>query len=112
MSLNSILLISILFFNSHLSAQKNPINYLNQKPPDTIAQLFAPGIISTDALEHSAPAFSPDGKTVVWTIMKMPSYQMCLMEMNFENHKWSIPHPPSFSDTTVNEVYPDFFNGW
>ncbi|MGZ8536841.1 MAG: TolB family protein [Flavisolibacter sp.] len=73
-----------------------------------VAQIFAPGILSTDALEHSAPAFSPDGKTVVWTIMKMPSYQMRLLEMNFSNNKWSPAHVPSFSDTTINEVDPNF----
>lgn len=40
--------------------------------------------------------------------MKMPSYQTCLLEMNFTNDKWSLTHVPSFSDTTANEVYPNF----
>jgi Tol biopolymer transport system component len=93
----------------HATAQKElPINYLNQKAPGHVATVFAPGLLSTEALEHSAPAFSPDGKTVVWSVMKMPSYQICLLQMNYINDHWSAPHPPAFSDTTANEVYPNF----
>ncbi len=73
-----------------------------------VAQVFAPGIISTDAIEHSSPAFSLDGKTVLWAVMKMPSYQTYLAEMNFKNNKWSQAHVPTFSDTPANEVYPVF----
>lgn len=109
MKLRSKFFIIILFSCFRLTAQKkNAINYVNQKEPDTVAQIFAPGIMSTDALEHSSPAFSPDGKTVIWAIMKMPSYQTCLLEMNFRDNKWSLAHVPSFSDTTANEVYPTF----
>ncbi|MES2777602.1 MAG: hypothetical protein V4722_25710 [Bacteroidota bacterium] len=105
-------LLFVLFFVLRLAAQKrSPVNYLEQKPPGKTASLFAPGIISTDSIEHSAPAFSPDGKTVLWAIMKMPSYQTCLLEMNFANNQWSSPHTPSFSDTTANEVYPNFSMG-
>jgi Tol biopolymer transport system component len=95
-----------------LTAQdSNSINFLYQKQPGIIAQVFAPGLISTDAIEHSSPAFSPDGKTVFWAVMKMPSYQTYLMEMNFLNNKWSLAHVPSFADTTANEVYPNFSPG-
>lgn len=108
-NLKTKLFILLLFFSFSLTAQKrNPINYLNQKQPGLVAQIFAPGILSTDALEHSSPAFSPDGKKVVWAVMKMPSYQICLLEMNFINNKWSPAQVPSFSDTTANEVYPNF----
>lgn len=109
MKLKVEIFIVILFFSFSLTAQKrNSINYLNQKQPGMVAQVFAPGIISTDAIEHSSPAFSPDGKTILWAIMKMPSYQTSLLEMNFTNNKWSPAHVPSFSDTTANEVYPNF----
>lgn len=103
------LFVVILFFSFRLTAQKKlSINYLNEKQPGLAAQVFAPGILSTDALEHSSPAFSPDGKKVVWAVMKMPSYQICLLEMNFVNNKWSPAQVPAFSDTTANEVYPSF----
>jgi Tol biopolymer transport system component len=91
--------------------QKNKmvtIDYLGQKPPADQAELFANGKISTDAFEHSAPSFSPDGKTVLWAIMEMPSYKSSILEMNYESGKWSEPHHPSFSDTTVSDIYPSF----
>ncbi len=99
----------MLFFIFCLTAQqKDSINYLNEKHPGLVARVFAPGILSTDALEHSAPAFSPDGKTVLWAVMKMPTYQICLLEMNCINNKWSPAQVPAFCDTTANEVYPNF----
>ena len=88
--------------------QKVGIDYLGQQPPVDSAALFAPGVISTSSYEHSAPAFSPDGKTALWTVMKMPSYHTMLLEMNYENGKWSSPHSPSFTDTAANTVYPSF----
>jgi hypothetical protein len=101
----------VLFFSSTLTAQKkSSINYFNQKHPGHVAQIFARGILSTDALEHSSPAFSPNGKTVVWAVMKMPSYQICLLQMHFTNDQWSPAQIPAFSDTTANEVYPTFSN--
>jgi hypothetical protein len=84
------------------------IDYFGQAAPHDSTELFAPGIISTTSFEHSAPAFSPDGKTVLWTIMEMPSYHTILLEMNYENGKWSSRHSPSFTDTTANTVYPSF----
>ena len=105
------LLTLLLFISSTLTAQKkSSINYLNQKHPGQVAQIFARGILSTDALEHSSPAFSPDGKTVFWAVMKMPSYQIGLLQMNYTNDQWSPAQIPAFSDTTANEVYPTFSN--
>ncbi len=109
MNLKTKLLFIVLLFSYRLIAQKpNSINYLNQKQPDKVARIFAPGIVSTNAIEHSSPSFSPDGKTVLWAVMKMPSYQTYLLEMNFTNNKWSSAHIPTFSDTSANEVYPNF----
>ncbi len=93
------------------SAQKVVIDYFGQKPPVENAKLFAPGIISTSSFEHSTPSFSPDGKTVLWTIMRMPGYHTIILEMKYENGKWSPPHSPSFGDSTANEVYPSFSPG-
>ena len=106
-AINLIFVVMIIACNQS-SDQKVGIDYLGQKPPVDSAELFAPGIISTGSFEHSAPAFSPDGKTVLWTVMEMPSYHTILLEMNYETGKWSSPHPPSFTDTTANTVYPSF----
>jgi Tol biopolymer transport system component len=111
MGSKNIIILLLLYSISTPAQKKNLIYYPDQKLPGMVAQVFARGIVSTDALEHSPPAFSPDGKTLFWTIMKMPTYQMRLLEMNFADNKWSPAHTPSFSDTTINELYPDFSPG-
>jgi len=40
--------------------------YLGQAPPVNEPVLFAKGIVSTNAGNHSSPAFSPDGKEIYW----------------------------------------------
>ncbi len=109
MKTRSINLIVILFVAESIAAQTMSTSYyLNQQPPGIIAEIFAPGMLSTEALEHASPVFSPDGKTVFWSIMKLPSYQLYLKEMNLVNGQWTPAHTPSFSDTSTNEVYPCF----
>jgi len=87
--------------------KENGINYLGQHPPGLIAELFSPSLISTDSMEHSSPAFSPDGKVVLWTVLDR-SYHASMMEMNYENGRWSTPHRPTFADSTADDYYPSF----
>lgn len=84
-----------------------PIDYFGQQPPGTTAQLFAPGLISTNQYEHSAPAFSPDGQLVLWTVVNK-EYRASMLEMKYENGTWSAPHRPSFADSTADDYYPSF----
>jgi len=89
-------------------AQKNPqIDYLGQKPPGMIAEMFAPGIISTKSYEHSAPAFSPDGSVVLWTVVDS-TFRGFLLEMKYVNGQWSKPSRPAFADSTADDYYPSF----
>lgn len=83
------------------------IDYLGQKPPGAVAELFAPDLISTRAIEHSAPAFSPDGTRVLWTVLDS-TYHAFLLEMIYENGTWSNPAPPSFADSSADDYYPSF----
>jgi L-ascorbate metabolism protein UlaG (beta-lactamase superfamily) len=55
-------------------------DYLGQTPPGDTPLVFARGIVSTDDLEHSAPAFSPDGNEVFWFVNRRPGG---------ENKEWS-----------------------
>jgi hypothetical protein len=71
------------------------------------AELFAAGILSTDANEHSPIAFAPDGSRVLWAIMTK-RYQGRLLEMRYENGSWSKPTSPSFADTTSDDYSPSF----
>jgi tetratricopeptide (TPR) repeat protein len=83
------------------------INYLNQKSPGKAAALFAPGIVSTDSFEHSAPVFSPDGRVVLWNIVSRtnPDY---MLEAVYNDGEWSAPHRPSFGDKNADDYYPSF----
>ncbi len=93
--------------NSCWPSTDEPINYFGQQPPGLAAVLFAPGIISTDSFEHSAPAFSPIGDVVLWTVVSK-SYHADMLEMTFRNGKWSKPYRPSFADSTADDYYPCF----
>ena len=58
-------------------------------------------------MEHSSPAFSPDGKVVLWTVVDR-HYRASMMEMLYENGIWSAPHRPTFADSTADDYYPSF----
>lgn len=98
-------ILCIAIASASLSQSKSEINYFGQKPPGMVAELFAPGIVSTPLYEHSAPAFSPDGKCVLWAMADGRGY---LLESRFENGAWSKPAKPSFIDTAYSYVYPSF----
>ncbi len=97
----------LFLFACGLMEKRNPINYLDQIPPGKTAALFAPGIVSTDSFEHSSPVFSPDGRVVLWNIVSRlnPDY---MLEMVYDNGKWSAPHRPSFGDKAADDYYPSF----
>ena len=46
--------------------------YLGQTPPGDTPVVFAPEIVSTIFMEHSAPSFSPDGNEVFWYAVPGP----------------------------------------
>jgi L-ascorbate metabolism protein UlaG (beta-lactamase superfamily) len=72
-------------------------DYFGQTPPATTPQVFAPGIVSTDANEHSAPSFSPDGNEVFWWANRSPdSGPPMSMTMRRENGRWSAPRVSPF----------------
>jgi hypothetical protein len=89
------------------SQSQSSIDYLGQKPPGMVAELFAPGIVSTNFYEHSAPAFSPDGSVVLWTVLDS-TFRAYFLEMKYKNGGWSKPARPSFADTTADDYYPSF----
>lgn len=84
------------------------IDYPGGRLATDSAELFAPGVISSDSFEHSAPAFSPDGRTAVWSIVEMPNWKASILEMRYEDNRWSAPERPTFSDTTASDIYPSF----
>jgi hypothetical protein len=100
-------LLSFAILTGCTTERESQIDYLGQDPPNTSAEVFAPGIISTDGFEHSSPAFSPDGNVVLWTVVSK-KYRASLMEMKKESGKWTKPQRPSFADSTADDYYPSF----
>ena len=74
--------------------------YLGQKTPGTVPEIFAPGIITTQYHEHSAPAFSPDGEEVFWSAFLAPLQSRApqvILYSKLENGKWTKPEVAPFS---------------
>jgi Tol biopolymer transport system component len=85
-------------------ATGSALDYLGQPFPGDTAVVFARGIVSTDHLEHSAPAFSPDGNEVFWSLWRRPEKgePQVIMTMRRESGTWSAPAVASFSGKFVD----------
>lgn len=101
-----IVLLSMSFIKMPFQVQLRG-KYLGQTLPGTTATVFAKGIVSTDSIEHSAPAFSPDGKRVLWTVIHRPLPSF-LLESRLENGVWTVPAKPTFSSSDADDFYPSF----
>ena len=71
-------------------------DYLGQPISGDTPTVFARGIVSTDDLEHSAPAFSPEGNEVYWWVNRPPKSENdeCSswgMYMQRINNRWTAP---------------------
>lgn len=74
--------------------------YLGRKPPGMVSEIFAKGIISTSHHEHSAPAISPDGKEIYWSLWEKPRPQNPIQKIYYvkrTDHGWTVPQLASFS---------------
>ena len=77
---------------NHFSALKGP--YLGQKPPGMMPEVFAPGIISTDASEGGS-SFSPDGNMYLFARGRSELPGILIMEQ--QNGVWTKPLLAPFS---------------
>jgi len=73
--------------------------YLGQKPPGTTPQIFAPGIVSTEAHEFSC-TFTPDGKEFYFSRKETPSGPILIMVSKYVDGVWTPPAPAPFNDTS------------
>lgn len=71
--------------------------YLGQKTPGLTPEIFAPGILSTVAHEHSSPSFSPDGKEVYYSVIFPGTRIEVVMFRKVEEGIWSEPEVAPFS---------------
>lgn len=73
--------------------------YLGQTPPGMTPEIFAPGIISTDAFEFSI-SFSPDGKMLVFT-RKHGKLGNRLIYMKEKDGVWTKPQLAPFAEDCI-----------
>lgn len=71
-------------------------DYLGQAIPGDTPLVFAPGIVSSDYLEHSPAIFSRDGNEVFWEVIQTPDsnsiYHIRFTKsMRRINNKWTRP---------------------
>jgi len=64
------------------------------------ATLFAPGVVPGTSNRCAAPAFSPDGKSVYFGMVK--DKDITLVTSVFKNGAWTAPTPASFSGDFEN----------
>ena len=88
--------------SSNLFSQQNDFqkltgSYLGQKLPGMTPELFAPGILSTVAHEHSSPSFSPGGKEVYYSVIYPGTRLEVIMFRKVEGGIWSEPEVAPFS---------------
>lgn len=69
--------------------------YLGLSPPGEAAEVFAPGIVSTDKSELNS-VFAPDGEEFYFSRSKKPG-SAALQFMKFKEGIWTQPQPVSFA---------------
>lgn len=79
-------------------SQKQESNYVDQIPPDTTPQIFAPGKISTEERLEFGAVFSNDGKEFYYASEINGKAETRMLK--FENGSWSEP-----VDVLKHEVY-------
>ncbi len=76
--------------------------YLGQKPPGDRAELFSPGVVSSEYFEHSSPVFTPDLKEIYWSTIIDKNDQTVarpIFFMKMVDGVWTRPEVPAFAKT-------------
>jgi Tol biopolymer transport system component len=93
-----LLLITALVCNAQIS-----FDYLGQKVPGKIPEVFAPGIISKENA-HSRLVISPDGKEIYWNIVDRSTFSTRIQCIKRVNNTWSGVQTPSFALTGLTKT--------
>ena len=73
-------------------------SYLGQTPPGDAPSVFAPGVVSLEARLETYPTFSPDLKTLFFSVVNTDWTQGRLLSARLENGTWTNPATAAFSD--------------
>ncbi len=100
----TVLTLLLILLNTCLSQPiPNDSLYLAQPRPGDSAVVFAPGLISLPGRNEVCITFSPDGKTVFYSIEFFPSPGVpFIMHSEYKNNKWSKLDTASFSKTRMS----------
>jgi hypothetical protein len=84
-------------------AAGSPVVDLGYEPPGLEPAVFAPGLVSTSHQEHSAPAVSPDGQEIYWSVWMLPrgpeQPPQVIRTIRRTRNGWSEPETAPFSGT-------------
>jgi hypothetical protein len=83
---------------SVLVAISSDLAYFGQTPPGDTPAVFAPGIISLATRFETYPTFSPDLKTMVFSVVDAGWTRGRLLATRLDVGGWSEPAAPAFSD--------------
>jgi len=82
--------------------------YMGQKKPGTMPEVFAPDIVATHNFEHGCITFSPDGQEAFWTSSIQPSdsgyTESYIMHSYIEKGHWTLPKVAEFSSLDMDDV--------
>ena len=87
----SVLLLMMQAVNGQISSSKTPFS--RESPPAPI--LFEPGVVSIGAATTYRPAFTPDGRSVYYTLELGSGYLMLVS--HYKNGRWMQPEIAPFS---------------
>ena len=63
--------------------------YLGQKAPGAIPEVFAPGIVSTEAYNHASITVNPDGTEIYWASDNASIGHRVIWYSKYANGRWS-----------------------
>nr|NQU90522.1 hypothetical protein [Bacteroidota bacterium] len=70
--------------------------YLGQKPPDTVPEIFAPGIVS-NGMDNRDMAIMPDGREIYFTTTVGGTEYVTILYSKEETGSWTRPEVVSFA---------------
>lgn len=98
--MNRILFILLFIIQSQfcqLFAQNDIWSYLENNCPESIPEVFLPGIVSDKHHEHSSPTISLDGKTIYWASVIDTTNRHTILQSIYENNEFSKSSIAPFS---------------
>jgi hypothetical protein len=81
-----------------MPAPSDPKAYLGQTPPGETPAVLAPGTISLESRFETYPTFSPDGKTLYFSVVNGAWTEGKILYAKLENGAWTKPEAAPFSD--------------